>query len=145
MKTKELLSLPVGKYICTDEICNSMYLLEVYKNEDFNPRVRLYEYSSMYPFSPYFVLVRDFNDYENKWEGMSWKGYSYLGGMSSTIDSTYQTVRDLNFVCKYEQKDQLNKHLKNFLIERICNTPNSDYRKRFLQDKLKQIIKNENI
>lgn len=147
MKTKELLSLPVGKYICVDEICNYKYVLTVIESRvvdgiELN-RFGIREYGTSI-FSPCISFDRDWIRSFDKSYGKTWQGMSHIGGIITRSDDMSIMVNNLSIVCRLEESEELYKHLKNFVIERVCNLPNSNYQKKFLQDKLKQ-LRNETI
>lgn len=143
MKTKELLSLPVGTYVCVDDMCNYRYLLDVCTFLDNQPIYRLFDYRhELDPFQPHINLEYSWINTTNKYPNKSWQGIIYMSGIRSRMNYTKDLIEELEVLGKLTTEKELFKQERNFLIERICNSSNGDYRKRFLQDKLKQIIKN---
>lgn len=144
MKTKELLSLPVGTYVCCDDICNYLYLLEVCTFLDDSPMYRLFEYrNELDPFQPHITLEYSWINTTNKYHSESWQGITYMGGIRLRMNYTGNLIEELEILGELSTSEVLESQIKNFLIERICASSNGDYRKKFLQDKLKQIVKNE--
>lgn len=145
MKTKELLSLPVGTYVCCDEICNYLYILIVVKDGLDYTRYDVYEYIKSSIFDPHFSIKREWVDKNYSHQGKYWNISARIGGFSVYNAELWPRLSNLNILGRFGDTQQLEKDIKNFLIERICNSSNGDYRKRFLQDRLKQIVKNEKL
>lgn len=113
MTRNELLKLPAGLYLLTDNIVNYKYILSIRENQDYEfGKVvgELYDYDwyNGSPFIPHTTIFHTTTDEEVDWSYSKqpisrFEGLTKIGGMGESHDF-YQSLKDLRLIGRYNKE-----------------------------------------
>lgn len=141
MKREELLKLPKGKYLVTDDICNYKYVLVIYeKQKDSNMIGYLYDYHYYCgsPFTSHVSIFYSDEDIEIDYQTIEIKrltGSCRMGGIYAHFDFG-RALYELRMVGIYN-KETIKEDMEKFKINHWVNLRIYD-KKRGRKSKLKK-------
>lgn len=133
MKREELLKLPKGRYLVTDDICNHKYVLIIYQDSyeygKFVGSLYDYHYYNGTPFSPHTAIFYSKDEIEvdfmySKLEVKNLNGNTSMGGIVASFDFN-SSLRSLRLVGVYN-KETISDDMKRFRKHLLINSSRYD-------------------